>query len=69
MSAFRLTSLAGAILMAQSGKVVMSLARLHEKQGRRAEADRMVEDTYVSFTQGKDTADLQEAAAWIRRRR
>jgi len=54
---------------AQSWKLraAVSLARLYEKRGRRAEAHTMVEEVYDSFTEGMDTADLHEAAALLGR--
>ncbi|MGH8587743.1 MAG: hypothetical protein ACREWE_16680, partial [Gammaproteobacteria bacterium] len=42
-------------------RAVMSLARLYQKQGRKEEARRMLEETYGWFTEGFDTADLKEA--------
>jgi predicted ATPase len=38
-----------------------SLARLWRQQGKRAEARRMLAEIYSWFTEGLDTADLQEA--------
>jgi predicted ATPase len=46
-------------------RAVMSLGRLYHKQGRRAEAQQMLADTYGWFTEGFDTADLKEAAALL----
>ncbi|MCA1851126.1 MAG: hypothetical protein LC647_01650, partial [Beggiatoa sp.] len=43
----------------------MSLARLYQKQGRKEEARRMLEETYGWFTEGFDTADLKEAKAML----
>lgn len=42
-------------------RAVMSLARLYQKQGRKEEARRMLEEIYGWFTEGFDTADLKEA--------
>ena len=43
----------------------MSLARLWQQQGRREEARQMLAETYGWFTEGFDTADLQEARALL----
>jgi predicted ATPase len=43
----------------------MSLARLWKKQGKREEAHRMLAEIYNWFTEGFDTADLQEAKALL----
>jgi predicted ATPase len=43
----------------------MSLARLWQQQGRRAEAHVLLAPIYGWFTEGSDTADLQEAKALI----
>jgi predicted ATPase len=43
----------------------MSLARLWQRQGRRAEAYELLAPTYGWFTEGFDTADLQEAKALL----
>lgn len=43
----------------------MSLARLYQKQGRKEEARRMLEETYGWFTEGFDTTDLKEAKAML----
>ena len=42
-------------------RAAMSLARLWQQQGRRAEARQLLGDIYGWFTEGFDTADLQEA--------
>ncbi len=42
-------------------RAVMSLSRLWQGQGRREEARRMLAEIYGWFTEGFDTADLQEA--------
>jgi hypothetical protein len=39
----------------------MSLARLWQHQGKRTEAYELPAPVYNSFTEGFDTADLQEA--------
>ena len=43
----------------------MSLSRLWQRQGRRAEARQMLAEIYGWFTEGFDTADLQEARALL----
>jgi predicted ATPase len=43
----------------------MSLARLWQRQGKRAEARALLAPIYGWFTQGFDTADLQEAQALL----
>jgi predicted ATPase len=42
-------------------RVVMSLSRLWQQPGKKDEARRMLAETYGWFTEGFDTADLQEA--------
>jgi predicted ATPase len=44
---------------------VMSLCRLLQKRGRRAEAHQMLTEIYRWFTEGFDTPDLQEAKALL----
>jgi predicted ATPase len=39
----------------------MSLSRLWQRQGKRAEAHELLAPLYGWFTEGFDTADLQEA--------
>ena len=39
----------------------MSLSRLWQQQGKRAEARELLAPIYGWFTEGLDTADLQEA--------
>jgi predicted ATPase len=39
----------------------MSLSRLWQHQGKRQEAHRLLAEVYGWFTEGFDTADLQEA--------
>jgi TolB-like protein/Tfp pilus assembly protein PilF/predicted ATPase len=46
-------------------RAVMSLARLRQRQGKIAEARRMLAEIYNWFTEGLDTADLQEAKALL----
>jgi predicted ATPase len=46
-------------------RAAVSLARLYEKHGRREEAHRIVAETYASFTEGMQTADLREAAVLL----
>ena len=43
----------------------MSLAQLWQRQGKRAEARELLTQIYGWFTEGFDTADLQEAAALL----
>ena len=43
----------------------MSLARLWQQQGKRAEARDLLAPIYGWFTEGFDTADLQEAKALL----
>jgi len=42
-------------------RAAMSLARLWQQQGKRAEAYELLAPIYGWFTEGFDTADLQEA--------
>src|SRR4029453_9562904 len=42
-------------------RAAMSLARLWQQQGKRAEAHQLLADIYGWFIEGFDTADLQEA--------
>ena len=51
-------------------RTVMSLVRLHKRQGEAcaaelAEARKLLSDLYASFTEGFTFPDLQEAAALI----
>jgi predicted ATPase len=46
-------------------RVAMSLARLWQRQGKRAEAHALLAPIYGWFTEGFDTADLQEARALL----
>jgi len=46
-------------------RVAMSLARLWQQQGKRAEARELLTPVYGWFTEGFDTADLQEARALL----
>ena len=43
----------------------MSLARLWQHQGKRAEAYEILAPIYSWFTEGFDTADLQDARALL----
>jgi predicted ATPase len=43
----------------------MSLARLWQRQGKRAEAHELLAPVYGWFTEGFDTADLQAAKALL----
>ena len=43
----------------------MSLSRLWQSQGKRAEARELLTPIYGWFTEGFDTADLQEAKALL----
>ena len=46
-------------------RAAMSLSRLWQQQGKRAEARQVLAEVYGWFTEGFDTADLQEAAALL----
>ena len=46
-------------------RAAMSLARLWQRQGKRAEARELLAPVYGWFTEGFDTADLQEARALL----
>ena len=46
-------------------RAAMSLARLWQQQGKRAEAYDLLAPIYGWFTEGFDTADLQEASALL----
>jgi predicted ATPase len=46
-------------------RAAMSLARLWQQQGKRAEARELLASVYGWFTEGFDTADLQEAKALL----
>ena len=46
-------------------RAAMSLARLWQQQGKRAEAHALLAAIYGWFTEGFDTADLQEAKALL----
>jgi len=47
-------------------RATMSLARLWQSQDKKEEARRMLAEVYGWFTEGFDTADLQEAKALLR---
>jgi predicted ATPase len=46
-------------------RAAMSLARLWQQQGKQGEARQLLEEVYGWFTEGFDTADLQEAKALL----
>jgi predicted ATPase len=46
-------------------RAAMSLARLWQQQGKRAEARELLAPVYAWFTEGWETADLQEARALV----
>jgi predicted ATPase len=46
-------------------RAVMSLSRLWQQQGKKAEAQRMLSEIYSWFTEGFDTADLKDAKALL----
>ncbi len=46
-------------------RAAMSLTRLWQQQGKRAEAHELLVPIYGWFTEGFDTADLQEAKALL----
>jgi predicted ATPase len=46
-------------------RTAMSLARLWQQQGKRAEAYDLLASIYGWFTEGFDTADLQDAHALL----
>jgi predicted ATPase len=46
-------------------RAVMSLSRLWQQQGKKAEARQMLAEIYNWFTEGFDTKDLQEAKALL----
>ena len=50
-------------------RAAMSLSRLWQRQGKRAEAQLMLADIYEWFTEGFDTADLREAKTLLERLR
>jgi predicted ATPase len=59
-----------AIARSQSAKswelrAVLSLSRLYHQQGKTEEARAMLAEIYGWFTEGFDTADLQEAKALL----
>lgn len=47
-------------------RAVLSLSRLWQQQGKHQAARQLLEDTYGWFSEGFDTADLQEAEALLR---
>ena len=46
-------------------RAAISLSRLWQRQGKRAEARELLTPIYGWFTEGFDTADLQEASALL----
>jgi predicted ATPase len=46
-------------------RAAMSLSRLWQQQGKRAEAHALLAPIYDWFTEGFDTADLQDAKALL----
>jgi predicted ATPase len=46
-------------------RAAMSLSRLWQQQGKRAKAYELLAPVYGWFTEGFDTADLQEAQALL----
>jgi predicted ATPase len=46
---------------------VMSLSRLWQQQGKKAEAHQLLSEIYAWFTEGFDTKDLQEAHALLKK--
>jgi len=46
-------------------RAAMSLSRLWQQQGKRTEAYELMAPVYGWFTEGFDTADLQEAKALL----
>ena len=46
-------------------RAALSLARLWQQQGKQAEAHALLAPIYGWFTEGFDTADLQEAQALL----
>ena len=46
-------------------RAAISLSRLWQRQGKRAEAHQLLEEVYSWFTEGFDTVDLQEAKALL----
>jgi predicted ATPase len=46
-------------------RAAMSLSRLWQQQGKRAEAQALLTPIYAWFSEGFDTADLQEAKALL----
>jgi predicted ATPase len=46
-------------------RAAMSLSRLWHQQGKRKEAHDLLAEVYAWFTEGFDTADLQEAKALL----
>ena len=62
----------GAVALAQGQRAkslelraTMSLARLWQQQGKRREARQLLAEVHGWFTEGFETADLQEARAML----
>jgi predicted ATPase len=47
-------------------RAAMSLGRLQERQGNKAQARALLADIYDWFTEGFDTADLKEAKSLLK---
>ena len=43
----------------------LSLSRLWQQQGKRYQARQLLTEVYSWFTEGFETADLQEARSWL----
>ena len=48
-------------------RAVMCLSRLWQKHGKREEARQLVDEIYLSFSEGHDTEDLKQARALLQR--
>jgi predicted ATPase len=46
-------------------RAAMSLSRLWQQQGKRADARQLLAEIYSGFTEGFDTGDLQDAKALL----
>jgi predicted ATPase len=46
-------------------RAAISLSRLWQRQGKRAEAEKLLAEIYGWFTEGFDTADLKQAKALL----
>ena len=65
VSSRRLTSLRRQQAKSWELRAAMSLARLWQQQGKQAKARALLAPIYGWFTEGFDTADLQEAKALL----